>query len=340
MSSEDLFHILESSYSIGILHHWDADGIASATMIMSMEGSVCVNQTPPIGNYTDFEDELKRIDDKNPDLVLGLDLAVSGEKLREMNNQLDSQLVWIDHHSNPPSGIGGVKFLHPDNFPGSPPESNALFLSWLVDRVDLLAAIGMCGDLGKRLLNHPLKKRVEKITLSNDLDIQELFKVTNLIDSNYMANEKRTVELAPSILLENLSHPRELLRIDSWVENKKAVGAEIDRILGSDVENRNQVVVKTIDTEMHLTSIIARKKALQEKGRKIAVIVRNMGHENARLYVRRTGNTPNLIPLIKTARLKGYSAGGKPEVVGMVLPKGEVEKMTDVAIQYVEERSQ
>ncbi len=336
MSNESLPQILSDAGSIGILHHWDADGIASAAQVMAIDrDKEYGNDIPTIGNFTDLLPAIDRLTDGERDLILGLDLAVTSERLKEISASLDIPLAWVDHHSNPPSPVEGVHLFHPQLRPGYPWEANAWFLASLLRANGILPAVGICGDMGFELRSHPVRRVVERM-LPGDFDLDQLFAVTDLIDSNYRVDHAGEVRRAPSVLVEHLEDPVELLDVGVWRRNKDRVDTELERLAGVEIRHKGDVAIKDIESGMHITSVVARRFAIDNAGSARVVIVRHYRHDNAIFYVRRTGPEPDLVPVIGLARNRGYSAGGKPEVVGMVVPVDEVEPMTEQILRYME----
>lgn len=336
-----LTDLLGEADRIAILHHWDADGISSATQIIEWARArniECINRTPPIGNYTDYTSQIRKLARRKPNIILGLDLASTKAAMRDMAASVSTKLAWVDHHSNPPDPPEQIAFYHPANTESEEVMySNSWFLSSLLGNLPgLPAAIGMCGDLGHRLRSIPIHQAIARITSAHGITIQELFTITDLIDSNYRADSKREVEDAPWTLVENLQRPRQLLEIQTWQANKEAVDQELERLMAASSKQRGNILIKTINTKMHLTSIVARKASLANHGDIKAVIVQNLERENTPFYIRRTRSDLDLTPLIDLGRSQGYSAGGKPEVVGMIIPRNHIPDITERVIEYLE----
>jgi len=332
--------LLKRARHIAILHHWDADGIASAATIIHQaerQGARCTNATPRIGDYSNPLDQAAALDSEKPDILLGLDLAVSTETLDAISHRVSATLAWVDHHSLPPRPTGAVRLYHPSTTGLDEGSSNAWFLSQLLGLPpSILAAIGTCGDLGRNLASSTALGPVERIASSVGVTVEALLRITDMVDANYRTNREEDVRRAPWILAERMDDPASLLEVDSWLANKEAVDKEFAKAMISDEQKRGEVVVKTISTDMHLTSLVARTTAKALRGKAKAVIVRNVSPANAPFYVRATAPGLDLAPLIEVGRSMGCSAGGKPEVVGMVVPRNQLEAVTETVLTALE----
>ncbi len=338
--SHSLWDALRGAGSIGILHHWDADGISSAAAVISLaEGATCRNAIPAIGDYLGLRAPAEQLMGHRPDLLLGLDLSAPGEVLEEIGRAAGSTpAIWIDHHSKPPTPPEGVQLYHPEAMGLERPPSNSWFLAGLLGREPgLLGAAGACGDLGEGLPTGPWASRVQGEAARAGLTLEQLFVLTDLLDSSYRSDSPRGVIEAPRILADNLSSPLRLLEIEAWRRNKSAVDREIERILGEPVEERGDIFIKSFNSRMHLTSIVARKLALNApRDETKAVVVANTHRREVPLYVRRGDPGIDLTPLIGIGRRSGLSAGGKPEVVGMIVPKRKIEATMEMIAEYLE----
>ncbi len=341
MSSETaMADSLDRARHIAIIHHWDADGIASAATIIDRakrRGIRCTNAIPRIGDYADLVTPAASLDSAGPDLVLGLDLAVSAETLEAIRSKISSALMWVDHHSVPPRRTRGVEYYHPSNSGLEGVDSNASFLARILDPAPpILAAIGTCGDLGRTLLSHPAMDDVRRTLSSLGLSFDILFEITELVDANYRADRPGDVRSAPWMLAERLDSPRRMMGVKEWRANKDAVDGEIHRVMASSETRRRDVLVKTISTPMHLTSMVARAAAILAPDEVKAVIVSNVHPHDCPFYVRAARPGIDLTGLIDLGRSLGYSAGGKPEAVGMVVPCNQVEDLTEKVLRFLE----
>ena len=334
--------VLARARRIAIIHHWDADGIASAAMMINWaneRGIECANAAPPIGDYSDYASTVSGLGAWKPDVVvLGLDLAVTGSALQSLARQSSpSRLVWVDHHSNPPSPPEGPVFLHPSFIPADHPPSNAWFLAKLLSiPPGLLGSIGTCGDLGRTIASHPVAAQIAETAFELGLTLDQLLSLADLIDSSYRVGSHPDVEKAPRTLAQNAGHVEDLLNNKTWRANKLAVDREMHKLMSEGHERHGAVAMRTIRTRMHLASIVARQMALQEAGRAKAVIVRNLWGESVTFYIRRADPQLDLTPFIALGQGMGYSAGGKPEVVGMIVPREDVSAVTAKVMDYLE----
>lgn len=237
-------------------------------------------------------------------------------------------------------------FIHPGDRYSALAPSNSEFLSSLLGErdLDLLGAIGTCGDLG-RGMPPDQAERIEAAAHSIGLTLEEVFDIADLLDSNYRSGSLRDVERAPWILAEGLENPRMLLEVDSWVQNRARVDGEVEKIMEGSGWVERGVLVRPISTGMNLISIVTRLLAL-DPGRDVSVVmVYDQSRNPAPLYVRRVegidgdgvGPSLDLTPLIRAMRDWGYSAGGKAQVVGMMVPRDQLPSIRDRVLDLVEE---
>ena len=334
--------IIDGARRIGIIHHWDADGISCAARIIKRteaSGQGCWNASPEIGNFADLSAPAGRLMEMKPDIVLGLDLSTTAKVLGDLRKLFgSSRLVWIDHHSSPPTPPDDVIFIHSGE---ENSQSNSEFLSSLLgeEELDLLGAIGTCGDLG-RGMPPGYAERIETATRNMGLTLGDVFEITDLLDSNYRSGSLGDVERAPWILAEGLENPLMLLEVDSWVQNKARVDREIEKIMTGDGWVDGQVLIKTISTRMNLISIVTRLLALNTGQDVSAVIVYDHSRDPSPIYVRRVDRVSpslDLTPLIRLGREWGVSAGGKAQVVGMMIPRDELEPIREKILGLLEE---
>jgi hypothetical protein len=131
-----------------------------------------------------------------------------------------------------------------------------------------------------------------------------------------------------------------LLEVDSWVQNRARVDGEVERIMDGSGRVERGVLVRPISTGMNLISIVTRLLAL-DPGRDVsAVMVYDYSRDPAPLYVRRVESIEpslDLTPLIRAGRGWGLSVGGKAQVVGMMVPRDQLESVRDKVLDLVEE---
>jgi hypothetical protein len=160
----------------------------------------------------------------------------------------------------------------------------------------------------------------------------------DLVDSSAKRVDLPSVNAAVGHLLEGWREPRGLLVVPEWVEGNK----EVERALVRELERGPEtvtggVLVKTIDTPYLVISTAARRMLRTRE--EPVVVVTNLGYsdDEVQVYVRRKGDL-DLAPLIPVMRARGYSAGGKGEVLGVILPEEDLDWLLCNVLDYVGKR--
>jgi hypothetical protein len=209
----------------------------------------------------------------------------------------------------------------------------------MLDRdVDLLTVLGVFGDRGRGMVDEPIWGAMEAFLEGSDLDWDDMHLLVDLVDSSAKRVDLPSVNAAVGHLLEGWREPRRLLGLPEWVEGNR----EVERALAGELERGPEtvsggVLVKTIDTPYLVISTAARRllRAREEP----VVVVSNLGYseEEVQVYVRRKGDL-DLAPLIGVMRARGYSAGGKGEVLGVILPREDLEWLLRRVADHVREQ--
>ncbi|MHC1579921.1 MAG: DHH family phosphoesterase [Candidatus Alkanophagales archaeon] len=228
---------------------------------------------------------------------------------------------------------------------------------------EFLKILGAVGDLEDRIKKMEAYRDVNKFLDSVNMSFEEFLHVVELVDSNYRVGCAECVEEAPLKLLE-AEKPQDVLKIEEWCRRAEKVRSEVERCVSECGRRKYEVVtagghdviICELDTHFHIISAVTRRLAAANP-EKIVVVV-NRGFECGRgrelkqerkpkqerepgrgwewererererggflqIYVR-THLGVDLTPLIPYMRGMGCSAGGKREVVGVVVPQGGV----------------
>src|SRR4030042_4784127 len=127
-----------------LMHHWDADGICSASLMLEhLKDKSLVNKTPGLGNYYLSEEELGAY--SKFDFVIVVDMNLPEDNILRLSkkakvmifdNHLGRENKEVFHH-NPV-----IKGQNPDEWPST---------SWIVNvflgnEVNLFSLLGIVGD--------------------------------------------------------------------------------------------------------------------------------------------------------------------------------------------------
>ena len=312
-----------------IIHHWDADGICSARLLLEHMRREVDNRTPRIGSYHLTEEELE--ESSTYDLVIVVDMALpEGEILRLAE---DAEVVIFDHHLQPE--IGAVAHHNPVIRGASPEEYPSA--SWVVNEclgneVNLYALLGVVGDREDRIReNEVFWSIISDYCGENGLEFGEMLRMAHLLDSNYKLGDRGAVEEAPRLLL-GCSGPEDILGNPEWNENLRILAEEIQRQLDAPSEEVRGVVVKRMDTGYNVISTITRRLAW-EGGRDTVVVNTGLFEDADQVYARSRGR--DMGPIIRRGRALGFRAGGKEDVLGAVVPKEKTEAFLKEIIDFL-----
>jgi len=313
-----------------LIHHWDTDGICSATLILDRLGERIVsNQTPTLGNYYLTAEELAKC--TGFDFIIIVDMNLPEENILTLARS--AQVFIFDHHLGKeiPSVFHHnpiIKGKDPDEYPSA---------SWIVNDylqnpVNLYGILGIIGDHEQKIKNNPSFNHIlTEFCKKNNITFEDLIHMAYLLDSSYKRGDKKAVEQAPYYLLKNRS--MEAIKENTeWQNNLVLLDKEISSILSEPVSFINDIIRKDLHTRSNIISTITRKIAWDHNKTTIVVNTGYFDTEN-QLYVR-TIDT-DLKPMIQKGKDHGYKCGGKKEVLGVILPKTQTQQFIDEIITYL-----
>jgi len=322
--------MLENLRGKGLLiHHWDADGICSARLLLEHLANMNIdNLTPELGNYFLTNKEIDNF--SNYDFVIVVDMSLPENNILKLarnakvmifDHHLGKEIKEVFHH-NPI-----IKGENPDEYPSA---------SWIVNdfignSVNLFSLLGIVGDHEKKINNNKLfLKILVDFCHNNNLEFDELLKAAYLLDSNYKLGDKKAVETAPRLLL-NYKSASDILDNDQWNKNLTILNKEITKQLEKNSNEVQGTIFKKIDTPYNIISTITRKVAW-ENGKNTLVINTGFFDNKDQVYVR---SSKNLEPIIKRGKTLGFKCGGKKEVLGAILPKDKTDSFVEEILKFL-----
>jgi len=313
-----------------LIHHWDTDGICSACLMLDrLQEKIIANKTPTLGNYFLTKKELKECD--GFDFIIIVDMSLPEDNILTLAEHM--QVYVFDHHlgkvitqifhHNPI-----IKGENPDEYPSA----SWIVNSYLNNSINLSAILGIIGDHEQKIKNNTiLYPKIQDFCKKNNLTFEQLLTMAYLIDSNYKLGDKQAVEQAPYYLL---SHPdaEDILNNSSWKKNLQTLNEEIENILSEPIDNKNQILFKTLDTKSNIISTITRQLAWKHNQNTIVI---NNGYftDEDQLYVRTIDQ--DMKPMIQKGKDYGFKCGGKKEVLGAILPKEKTQAFVEEIISYL-----
>lgn len=317
-----------------IIHHWDADGICSARLIMEkLKDNEIRNVTPILGNYYLTDEELQSY--SKYDFVIVVDMALTAENIQKLAKK--SKVMIFDHHLG--KIYENVFHYNPVLKGGDPdkyPSASWILNDYLKNEVNLYALLGVIGDHEEKIKdNTEFWRIIQDFCKDNNTTFEDLCKMVYLLDSNYKLGDKKAVEQAPHILL-NLSEPIEILNNQVWNKNLEKINFEIEKILNSPDEHINDLVFKKINTQYNIISTVTRKISWVT-GKNTLVINTGFFNDKDQVYLR---SKKDAEPLIKKGKELGFKCGGKKEVLGAVVPKDKTNMFIEEIILFLENKQE
>jgi len=312
-----------------LIHHWDADGISAACLLLKkLNDKDIVNKTPHLGNYYLTEEEVDEY--SKYDFIFIIDMSLPEDNILRLAEK--SKVFIFDHHlgkeiksvyhNNPI-----IKGENPDEYPSA---------SWIVNdflgnEINLYSLLGIVGDHEQKIKNNKkFYSIIKEFCKKQKFSFDDLLKMCYLIDSNYKLGYKGSVEKAPHVLLEYDSID-DILDNPIWNENYNNLNKEISKQLENIGDNIEGIIFKKIDTSYNIISTITRKIAW-DSGKNTMVLNTGFFKDKDQLYVR---SLKNIESMIERGKSLGYKCGGKKEVLGVILPKEKTESFVNEILDFL-----
>lgn len=312
-----------------LIHHWDADGISSACLLLERLSDKNIdNRTPELGNYFLTDRELEEY--SKYDFVIVADMSLPEDNILRLAE--NAKVFIFDHHlgkvikevyhNNPI-----IKGEDPDKYPSA---------SWIVNDflgndVNLFSLLGIVGDHERNIKNNEtFYKIITEFCQKHNLSFDDMLKMVYLLDTNYKLGDKKAVEKAPHLLFEYNS-ASDILKNTQLNENLTKLNEEITRQLEGPADETGGIIMKKISTTYNIISTITRKVAW-ESGKSTVVLNTGFFDDRDQLYVR---SAKNLESMIQRGKALGFKCGGKKEVLGAILPKDKTNSFVDEIKEFL-----
>lgn len=331
---------LKDNDNILILHHWDCDGICSAVLLYKylkkINNKIKVDFfLPKIGNYFIDDIDRKSIIKKDPNTLFIVDMALPKDDILRLKKDI-SCIHIFDHHKQ--DKILEVNHINPftDNNYSSLdfPSAGWVINDYFNKPQNILSVLGAIGDQEEKVKNNI---GVERIIEENGLSFDKCVEITKSIDSCYVLNDIDGIKDNMVFLINNNDNQIiGLINSDRLLGNREKVVKEINMIVNSEqkVLEKEKIIIKEIETDYHIISDITR--TLSKKYDSYVIIVINRSSNSmSNIYFRTKINDINLYNVMDLALKKGYKAGGKKEVAGIILPEKEVNKFISIATKLI-----
>jgi len=321
-----------------IIHHWDADGISSATLFIEylrkMKKELIIkNYTPTIGNYFLEDHEIKKLSSQNYQFIIIADINFPKNDILKLKNASKAEIFYFDHHIQ--DKIEEVYHFNPliEGINGEKYPSTSWFVNnYLGNPVNITAILGAVGDHESKLKNikdvyKVIKDFIEKLGISFD----DVLRMTELIDSNYKVGDRDGVIEAPFLLLK--INPREILEQITWNKNLEKLREDLEKQTSKPpTRTVGKVLIWEINTPYNTISTITKRLAWKNNNNIVVIVNRGWFKNRDQVYIRTGNNLFDSNEIINFAKGLGYSAGGKKEVVAAVIPRSETKKFLELVL--------
>lgn len=263
-------------------------------------------------------------------------MAVKDDNLGELAGATGSKIVVIDHHYH--VSRENAIYIDLSMEDGGRFHSNTLLLDHLLNRdMDLLTILGLVGDLGLKIRGKEIFSRVSKTLDKLGFSLEEIYRIVLLLDSNHIINDRQAVKEAVEKVMYYLDEPRSMLEDGEWINRYEKVVKEINRFSGDDgLEKSSRWIYKEFSSSYYIISRVGRRISSRYKGYVTIVINTGFFPDHAQVYIRANSYPLDTYQLIEHALSRGYVAGGKDNVLGVVLHKNELDRFVSLVKSFID----
>lgn len=318
-----------------VICHWDTDGIASAVLYTKATVEKYIYFTPEIGNYFLSPSDRNFIENLKADEVVLLDMSLPEQDLIFLNS-ISSNFEVFDHHKG--RKVKGIKLVNPvvdgadpEDFPATTTVVQAFFRL----RKDLFYYAGIFGDMGFKLKeDHPLITEIREYLLSEGVSFDKFRSSVAVIDAQYKTGDRERVYKLIDFLLEKgdiLAVLEEQFFVDAIELVEKEKQREYERF-----QKRDRINFLFTPSRFKIVSDLCRMK-FAEVPEEFTVVVGKQGdYLNFYLRTRRV----DLGELILKIKGNGYFAGGKKDVIGVIIEPQRLEELVTEMEDYFKRRGE
>jgi len=312
-----------------LVHHWDTDGIASATLLSKFIECNKLFIIPKIGFYSSEAVSVGKIEKFYPDLTVLLDYGISMWEVAKLASTLNHEVLVVDHHLN--TLLTNYAICNPAAYGYSTvdyPSTTWVIKEHLGFEDEVKIVLGVIGDAGTRIKSVSVRTYVLNFLEKEKLTLQDVKKAVELLDSCYKLVDYNCIGYARS-LVEN-SGIREILE-DKLLQNSvKKVKDEIWKAIENSqiIEIKGPIKVFSTTSEAYITSSIGRFLAVKNPEDIIVLVnaVAKLGIVN--IYVRSVKYKVGKV--IGALKNLGINVGGKDHVFSLVCEGKCYEKLKTI----------
>lgn len=300
-----------------VIHHWDTDGLTSAALFLNYFSKQFSHIqldpfVPVIGNYYLKDDQYEYLRQQGYQFAITCDINFPALTVQHLAQLFPNQVYMIDHHKQLP-----YTEVHYYN---EPYPSCATYVNTLLEQPNnILSVLGLVGDKEELIQqDKTFFPQVQEMMDQHDLTFAQLLDMRRLVDSNYIMNDY--TGMLETIHL--LRHDPLAIFTDVRLQNHlQAITDELERLLAESLQPlTDTVMMLSVDTHMQVLSHITRVLS-REHPDKVIFTHQNQG-EQITCYIRRRSVNYDMGNIITYARSLHLNAGGKDDVVGIIVPIG------------------
>ena len=263
--------------------------------------------------------------------VLVVDMAIPEEDLRRLSSL--TKVTVIDHHVQPL--LTGIHHINPIAEGGNSEDYPAC--TWVVNTLlgnplNIFTVLGIIGDQGSNVKeNLRFWPMIQTYMTQTNISFEDLERMVNLIDSSFRLGNRKAVDESPQFL-QRLVDAGEILTNKDWIRNLKAIDDEIRRVLSEPTPKILGIAMKLFASKANIISTIARELSWKQ-GLDCIVVNKGFFPDANQIYAR--SPRKDMTPMIKLGVFKGFSIGGKKDVIGAVVPKDKTEEYVQDIVEYL-----
>jgi hypothetical protein len=317
-----------------LIHHWDTDGICSAALILEyFEGRNIDNWVPTLGTFYLEYDDIQLA--WKYDNVIICDISLPASDVVKIAEK--SKVTMIDHHHQEP--IKEISHINPVAFGArgdSFPSCTWVLKEYMELPISLKVVLGLVGDREQKIKeNNKLWQVLEGFMDEEGYSFEQLLELVYRIDASYKVGNRESVIKAPRLLMRYRNF-KDIIQNKEWENYLIKLKEKMETVLTEPPHMIDGLQVKVINTPYAIVSQVTRRIAWNS-GKDVVVINKGFFEEDDQFYVR--SSSVDMHGLIEIAKDYGYSAGGKTDVLGAVIPKEKTDEFMKETIEYLKKGS-
>ncbi len=309
--------------------HWDADGIVSSVLLTKIKGKNYSYVIPEIGNFFLSAKIKNSIKLKKPEKVVITDINLPIRDILFLKEFAEVE-IYDHHHSKLIEGVYTVNPIAEGRLQSDYPSCSYVIAEHFGVEKDLLVWAGVWGDVGFKLKEDSLiLKKLNDFLNRNNIPFKEFKMFVDIIDSQHKA-DNGVVRVNETIDFLLSHEPFDILCEEKFSLIPKIVNEKIEELY-SKRKSFGELNLIVYSDEFYLASQLCRK-LYKEYPEKLNVVIGIRG-EYVNYYIR--SKKINFKKTIEKFKEKGYFAGGKDDVMGIVIHKDRLISLIEDTYSHI-----